>query len=332
MIRIARVLCLAAVFAGAALPPAAAQEPAWQRHPSGHGHDGAPHAAGIGAALKAGDYRFTLRHDGVLRMYRVYVPAGYDPAVPAPLLFALHGGGGNMDLQADDSRYGLPGMAEKTGAIVVFPNGFSPFPRGRLATWNAGDCCGRARDEQSDDVGFIRAVLSQVTRQWTVDRRRVYAAGMSNGAMMAYRLACEMPEVFRAIAAVAGSDTTRQCSPARPVAILHIHAQDDSHVQFGGGAGPDSVKLSAVTDYRAVPDVIAKWTRQNGCTGPAQRVLEKPGAYCEAYSTCAHGAQVQLCVTESGGHSWPGGSKPHGSAPSQAISANDVMWAFFSRL
>src|SRR5207244_2426435 len=80
--------------------------------------------------------------------------------------------------------------SDREGAIVVFPNGTTRFDSGRLATWNAGDCCAGAVKRGADDVGFIRAVVADVQKRWSVDKRRVYATGMSNGAMMAYRLAC----------------------------------------------------------------------------------------------------------------------------------------------
>jgi polyhydroxybutyrate depolymerase len=282
---------------------------------------------------RPGDYTFTIQHDGLTRAYRVHVPASYDPARPAPLLVALHGGGGNMNLQANDALYGQITKSENEGFVAVFPNGFSRFPGGKLATWNAGNCCGAARDRQVDDVGFIRQVVQNLTQQLTIDHNRIFATGMSNGAMMAYRLACEASDVFRAIAPVAGTDNTRQCAPARPVAVLHIHAKDDSHVLFGGGAGPDSVSRSQVTDYVSVPATVAKWAKLDGCTAAPRRVLDKPGAYCEVYAPCSDGAQVQLCLTETGGHSWPGGHKPRtaGATPSDAISANDAMWEFFNR-
>jgi polyhydroxybutyrate depolymerase len=237
-----------------------------------------------------------------------------------------------MDLQADDSLYGQITTSEAEGAIVVFPNGFSRLPGGKLATWNAGNCCGPARDRNIDDVGFIRAVVADVSSRWKVDRSRIYATGMSNGAMMAYRLACDAADVFTAIAAVAGTDNTRECRPSRPVAILHIHARDDTHVLFNGGAGPDSVRAEAVTDYVSVPRTIDKWAQLDGCTGDARRVLDKPGAYCELRASCGAGSRVQLCVTESGGHSWPGGRKARRGPlpePSHAISANEAMWKFF---
>jgi len=279
-----------------------------------------------------GDHRFTLQHGGQTRLYRVHVPASYDAAKPTPLLVALHGGGGNMDHQADDAHYGLIGKSEREGFVVVFPNGFSRFRGGKLATWNAGHCCGGARDFDSDDVGFIRQMVSDVMRRLNIDRERVFATGMSNGGLMAYRLACEMSDVFKAIASVAGTDNTRQCSPKQPVSVLHIHAKNDTHVLFTGGAGLDARRASVVTEFRSVPDTIAQWVQHNGCTGMPRRVLDRPGAYCELHAPCRGNTQVQLCVTEIGGHSWPGGEKRRASEPpSQAISANDVMWEFFSR-
>jgi polyhydroxybutyrate depolymerase len=338
-VRALAALAIASLVVGLAAPQSQAQEGPFrqrlrerlqqrqqQKVPSASADAQAPMTA-------PGDYSFTVQHDGLARMYRVHVPASYDPARPAPLLVALHGGGGDMNLQSNDALYGLITKSESEGFVPVFPNGFSKFPNGKLATWNAGNCCGAARDRQVDDVGFIREVVQNLTHQMNIDRTRIYATGMSNGAMMAYRLACEASDIFTAIAPVAGSDTTRQCTPARPVAVLHIHAKDDSHVLFGGGAGPDSVALSQVTDYVSVPATIAKWAKLDGCTAAPRRVMEKPGAYCEAYAPCSGGAQVQLCVTETGGHSWPGGHKPRaaGAAPSAAISANDVMWEFFDR-
>lgn len=280
---------------------------------------------------KPGDYTFTIQHDGLTRMYRVHVPAKYDPATPAPLLVALHGGGGSMEYEADDSRYGLITQSEREGNVVVVPNGYSKLKSGKFATWNAGNCCGSARDENVDDVGFIRQVVANITRQMNIDRKRIYATGMSNGGLMSYRLACEMSDVFTAIAAVAGTDNTQSCIPKRTVSILHIHAKNDTHILFTGGAGPKTRDESKVTNFTSVPDTVSKWVKLNGCGAQPRRLLEKDGAYCEVYAPCRGNAQVQLCVTETGGHSWPGAEKTRGEPASQAISANDVMWDFFNR-
>jgi polyhydroxybutyrate depolymerase len=233
-----------------------------------------------------------------------------------------------MDYQADDSKYGLITKSEATGTIVVFPNGYSRRDNGRLATWNAGQCCGPAHEANVDDVGFIRAMLIEVRKKLNVDGDRIFATGMSNGGLMAYRLACEMSDVFRAIAPVAGTDNTLECTPSRPVSVLHIHAKNDSHVLFEGGAGPDAFK-SAVNEFTSVPATISKWTKINGCASPPKRTQEVKGAYCERYEPCESASLVELCVTESGGHSWPGGQKRRGETPSKAISATDTMWEFF---
>lgn len=281
---------------------------------------------------KPGDYIFKIQHNGLTRMYRVHVPAKYNPAVPAPLLFALHGGGGSMDVQANDTAYGHIAKSEIESAVVVFPNGTSRLKSGKLATWNAGRCCGFARDSGIDDVGFIRQIVANLTRQMNIDRGRIYSTGMSNGGLMSYRLACEMPDVFTAIAAVAGTDNTRSCSPSKPVSILHIHAKNDQLVLFNGGLGPKTREKDLVTDFTSVPDTISKWVRINGCPVAPRRVLDKEGAYCEVYAPCRENTKVQLCVTETGDHSWPGGVKlRRGEPTSQAISANDVMWEFFNR-
>jgi polyhydroxybutyrate depolymerase len=275
-----------------------------------------------------GDSVHTLVFGGLTRRYRVHVPTSYQPSQPTPLLLSFHGGGGNMDMQANDAYYGLIAKSEQAGYVAVFPNGTGTLPGGKMGTWNAGRCCAHARDENVDDVGFVRELLRRLSLQLNVDRARVFASGMSNGAMMSYRLACEMPEAFKAIAAVAGTDNTQSCTPKLPVSVLHIHAKDDELELFDGGSGRKSAQ---VTEFVSVPNSIAKWVALNGCAAPAKRVLETPGAYCELYSPCRDQTEIKLCATETGGHSWPGGTKPRGGKPgSSALSATDLMWDFFS--
>lgn len=280
---------------------------------------------------KAGDYEFSVVHAGLTRKYRVHVPQQYRAATPAPLVLAFHGGGGDMNHMATDAYYGLIAKSDAEGFVVAFPNGYSKLSSGKFATWNAGTCCAAARDQNVDDVGFVRLVVDRLTSQLHIDRNRIYATGMSNGGMLSYRLACEMADTFKAIAAVAGTDNTTRCTPTSPISILHIHGQNDDRVLYNGGAGKKFGDSSKVADFVSVPATVSKWVQLDGCDATPQRVLETPGAYCDRYSRCQGNVAVQLCVTETGGHSWPGGAKPRGDEPpSQAISANDVMWSFFT--
>lgn len=289
-------------------------------------------AASVAAAqavpvLPAGSHELQLRHDGRERGFIVHVPKAYRADRPAPLVLALHGGGGSMEVMAKDRLYGLVSQSEASGWIVVFPNGFSRLG-GKLATWNAGICCGAARERGSDDVGFLRAVVAEVQRRVAVDPQRVFATGMSNGGMMSYRLACEASDIFRAIAAVAGTDGTTDCRPGRPVPVFHLHAKDDDRVLFNGGSGSAS---DTHADFVSVPATVDKWARLNACSGPTQTVLQRPGVTCEVRSGCADGAEVRLCVTDSGGHAWPGGRKALGGKGSTALDATEAIWAFFAR-
>ena len=190
-----------------------------------------------------------------------------------------------------------------------------------------------ARDNGIDDVGFVRKIIDNLTRQLNIDRNRIYATGMSNGGMLAYRLACEMADTFKAIASVAGTDNTASCTPQAPISVLHINARNDDRVLYNGGAGKKFRDMSKVTDFTSVPVTISKWVKLNGCNPTPRRTLDVPGAYCDSYAQCQGHVEVQLCVTETGGHSWPGGSSARGDEhASRAISANDVMWTFFTAM
>jgi len=276
-----------------------------------------------------GDYRFTFVQDGVAREYLVHVPKSYR-GKPTAMLVALHGGGGDADFQADDSKYRLISKSEAAGFIAVFPNGYSRMPSGILATWNAGACCGAAQKNDVDDVGFLREVIARVERQARIDPVRVFMTGMSNGALMSWRMACEASDIVRGIAPVEGTDNTKHCTPSRPVPVIEFHALDDDHVPLNGGKG---VSALTDTDFASVPATQAKWVKLNRADPASKRVLTVEGAHCDLHQARPGGAPVELCLTDTGGHSWPGGGTQQGrKQPSMAISANDLMWTFFSSL
>jgi polyhydroxybutyrate depolymerase len=287
-------------------------------------------AAPQAMAWPPGLHEVRLTHGGQVRSALVHVPARAAPG-PAPLVLALHGGGGHAAHMAEDGRYGLISAAEREGFVVAFPNGFSRLPRGRLATWNAGACCGAARDGGSDDVGFLRALVEHVATRHAIDRRRVVATGMSNGGMMAYRLACEAADLVAGIVPVAGTEAfvhAADCRPSQPVSVLHIHARDDAHVLFDGGAGPAAwADRSQVMAFISVPETVARWRDRLACRAETETVLERPGARCLRHLGCRGGVELQWCVTETGGHSWPGAAavRRRQAAASTALDANERL-------
>lgn len=289
-----------------------------------------------------GDFTYKMKIQNQDRYFKIHIPKKAEttesskPSSNAPptkaLWIALHGGGGNMNLQADDQYYKLISKSDQEGFIAVFPNGSSRFNSGELATWNAGKCCGYARDNKSDDVAFIKAMIIEIKKHANIDTKRIIISGMSNGAMMGYRLACDIPDMFTHLAAVAGTDNTINCEPSRKISILHIHAKDDAHVQFKGGAGKDAVDKELITDFTSVPDTLAKWKKLNHCTDKTTTILKEKDHQCDLSPECADHTQIQLCTSESGGHSWPGGKKPRNRGPTPAnFSANDLIWNFVNQ-
>ncbi len=270
---------------------------------------------------------------GQQRTWLLYRPVGLPHDRPVPVVYVFHGGGGRAQHLTDGDRYGWLAKADREGFIAVFPSGYSRWPGGRLATWGAGACCGDARDQGIDDVGFVRAIHAELSQHALVDVQRVYATGMSNGGMMAHRLACEMADVVVAIAAVAGTDATLTCKPNRPLSVLHIHARDDDHVLFLGGAGPQAFRdRSKVMDFVSVPQTVARWSDRLHCPPVRSPTMQTQGVRCEVQQPCDSGTALELCVTEVGGHSWPGATasgRRVRSGPSQAMNATDEIWRFF---
>jgi polyhydroxybutyrate depolymerase len=264
------------------------------------------------------------------RTYHVHVPKDHNPTTPTPLVLALHGATMNGPMMAWFS--GLNQKADDAGFFVVYPNG-----TGALSsyTWNGGDCCGSAMRNNVDDVGFIKALLDDLAGEFRVDDRQVFATGMSNGAIMVYRLACELSDRIAAIAPVAGTMATKTCEPTRPVPVIHFHGTMDEFVPFNGGVGP---KSPSGTNFRSVDHSIRTWVEVNGCDPkPITDVLSNGGDELRVTRT-TYGAgkdcsEVVLVAIEGGGHTWPGLKSAAAILGRSAlnVSANDLMWAFFQK-
>ncbi len=255
---------------------------------------------------------------GLTRTYVVYAPTGHDLKTPLPVVLALHGATMNGPMMAWFS--GLGRKADEAGFIAVYPNGTGNGP---------------AAQDKVDDVGFIDALLDDLSRAYPVDARRVYATGMSNGATMAYRLAAELSDRIAAVAPVVGSVATGIGRPKRPVSVLHFHGTRDEFIPFTGGKGAKSV---FGTDYRPVGDSVRAWVEANGCDGiPKTDVLSEGGdglrVTRKTYGGGRGGVEVALVVIEGGGHTWPG--KRSAAAvlgrSTLTVSANDPVWEFFQK-
>lgn len=262
----------------------------------------------------------------------MHVPRDYDPGKPTPAVLVFHGGSSNAKTMV---RFcGLSDTAEEAGFLAVFPVGSGRT--GNLLTWNAGDCCGYAMRENVDDVGYVRALLDDLAGIANVDSRRIFATGMSNGGMLAYRLACEMSERIAAIAAVGGPMGTDACRPTRPVSVLHFHGTADEFAPFDGGRGKKSLTQ---TKFRSVDFSIRQWIRANGCPeqGVERPIPNKTGDPTTVTSTTwgpgRSGSEVVLYTIQGGGHTWPGRIPllPSLGTATTAISANNILWDFFQR-
>ena len=267
----------------------------------------------------------TITFNGMQRSYILHVPVSYTGDNAVPLVLDFHGGGGNANSEMDHS--GFRELADAEGFIVAFPNGTGRL-EDKVLTWNGGTCCGYAVTNNIDDAGFVRALIAEVKASYKIDTKRVYAAGMSNGAIMSYRLACDASDIFAAIAPVAGTLNYIRCDPAQPVSIIHFHGTEDNHVGYNGGAGPDSL---VDIPFASVKDSIDFWLNFNQC--PASPQTESfDDVQHDTYSNCAQGTEVQLYTIIGGKHAWPGSDGPGwagGDQPTQSISATKLIWEFF---
>jgi polyhydroxybutyrate depolymerase len=288
-------------------------------------------------ALEPGDHAFTLMHGGRERSYLLHLPPQARAGRPLPAVLNFHGGGGNAKAHRDYVR--MDALADREGFLVVYPNGSGGL-RDTLLTWNAGSCCGFAALGHVDDVGFAGALLDDLARRTPLDVARVYATGLSNGAMMAYRLAAQLPERIAAVAPVAGAMVTREIYRGRAVPVMHIHSSDDPRALYDGGLGPPFPMTRTRVLHPPVEEGIARWVRSDACA--AKPRLDPPikdgkghAATRIAYAPCRDGAEVVLWKLSGAGHVWPGGKPDYLplllGASTGVIDANAEMWRFFSR-
>ncbi len=273
----------------------------------------------------------SFSHDGRLRTYSLHIPPGQGRQ-PVALVVALHGGGGNGELNAEQT--GFNALADREGFIVVHPDGtgrrrplLNALGKGRLYTWNAGNCCGYAAQQDIDDVGFLRSLVRVLSDRYPIDPARIYATGLSNGGMMSYRLACDASDLFAAIGVVAGTQTASHCQPAQAVSVLHIHGSADRNVLPGGGNGDKALDKAPKPPVR---EAIDFWTRANGTDRSPRREV-RSNIEREIFDGGRDDSSVEFLLIKGAGHAWPGGRRLFDflDEPSQELSATETVWAFF---
>lgn len=298
------------------------------------------HAAEATTPLPPGDHAFSLQHQGLARNYLARVPPAAAANKPMPVVINFHGGGGNARTQKWYSRMDV--TADRMGFLAVYPNGSGGVDE-RFHTWNAGNCCGWAALNRIDDVGFALAVLDDLARRTPVDHARVYATGLSNGSMMAYRLAAEASERIAAVAGVAGAMTLAAFAPTLPMPVLHIHSVDDQRALYDGGLGPAFPMTNTRVFHASVSDMLVKWLEHNRC--PGERSVAPPiagsgvdtghSATRFTWAPCRAGSEVVLLRLAGAGHVWPGGQRDFLPAllgkSTGVIDANEETWRFFAR-
>lgn len=276
----------------------------------------------------------TLEVDGRRRSYRLHVPDGVTPEGPVPLVLVFHGGGSTALVMERES--GFSALADREGFIAVYPEGV-----GR--SWNDGRGEGStpAVRQGIDDVQFVRRLIDVLVAEYQGDRGRVYATGISNGAILSHLLAIRLADRIVAIAPVAGglADPLAQAfHPSRPVSVLALQGTDDPLVPYSGG----TVGRTGGGSIVSTDAMLGLWRRYNATeeigreTSLADRVpLDGCRVQVRVWTGGTEGSEVALYRLEGAGHTWPGGTQ---YLPRRAIGrvcrdvdGAEVIWEFFRR-
>src|SRR5271156_1545862 len=266
----------------------------------------------------------TIDVNGVSRTYLLYVPPGQS-GKRLPAFIMMHGSG-STDTQQE--RYtNFDAFAQAHGLVVMYPQGIDKH-------WNDGRVIGH--ESMADDIGFMKAMLAEVTSQGLIDPKRLYAAGISNGGFMAQHMACVMPDALAGIAVIAASQPVDAACPSpRPMPVIFFHGTADKFVPFDGG--PIAPQFGNRGTAMSNAQAVATWQKRNDCGAatrkqivPAKDASDSLPVTVETYS-CPAGRGLENVIVQGGGHSWPGAhqgwlvTKILGPVTDN-INANDTMW------
>ena len=287
------------------------------------------------AAASPAHWRFgtsvhNLETGGYNRSYLLHVPAvrprtRLRRVTAFPVVLLLHGSG--ADGKTIQLLSNFDSLADANHFIVAYPNG-TTGQFGFGSDWNAGECCGAAARNEVDDVAFLQAVIADISAHLPVNRRRLYVAGFSDGARMAYHFACQRARTVTAIGVVSGSLVDAHCSPALPVPAVIVHGTADEDVPI---SDPASTRLPVrpAADLLGLSPSAQFWAVQNGCRTPQHRA-EAPAVIETVFRVC-RGADLILYTIEGGTHNWPGGAPDgsNGAQPTGGFDASKALIGFF---
>ncbi len=283
----------------------------------------------------------TIQSGGLSRSFLLHLPPAWDGNKPLPLVLMLHGMGGTAANSALETSWSE--KADIETFIVAYPEATRPDPtqppslRKNPQAWNDGSGRFHSAERSIDDVSFIRAVIDRIATDYRIDDRRVYVAGFSNGASMAFRVGAELSERVAAIAPNAGACWTETPRPLRGVSLCYITGTADSLNPLEGGA-PKLAFGGGNQGGKAKPSVsgtIEKWRRVLSCPERPRSDETKDGVQTLRYGPGRDNAEILYITVEGLGHHWAGGVS---QAPeflvgrnTNKLKATDVVWDFFQR-
>ncbi|NMH99070.1 alpha/beta hydrolase family esterase [Pseudonocardia acidicola] len=237
------------------------------------------------------------------RTATVHHPASAGPG--APLVVVLHGAGGSAAGARKDLRFDA--LATREGFVVAHPDGVA-------GTWNAGKCCGQARNRGVDDVGYLHELRGQLITADAVDGRRVYAVGFSNGAMMSYAWACGHPGDLAGIGPVAGALVV-SCPDPPAITLAAVQGTADERVPVTGDPR---------RGFPALDATLAPFLAAAGC--PADPVVTAAAPATVSAWTCADGHTVTRDVIDGAPHAWPGAGRDSTGTTDGPLDATGFLW------
>lgn len=252
---------------------------------------------------------YDIEWEGRDRDYEVYFPKEEFAEGPLPILFVLHGGGGDAKGMRTLTFSRFNELADMYGFLVVYPNAFEK-------QWNEGrlDSINTAIVENINDVGFIAQIVAQLQIDYNIDDEKIYTSGISNGGFMSSRLLCDRADLFRGGAIVTATlpeDYINKCNPSAPVSVITFNGTGDFIVPYEGGQivvlGEERGEIISTDDY------ISFWNNKNNCTSEPEvtalpnSVFDGTSVTINEYNICDQDSKVHLYKIENGGHTWPGG-------------------------